>query len=373
MRSYAQTQQFCSQPSTLLLYRRLVSHLLLLLIQRLRGRMCVELSTLPLSRSAAPVLVLTRLWFSIRYELAVQGMESASWHTCLQFPTSASFAELFLPAVGLLPSILPTPLKRVFARLNQVVLWCGSTCADHLTSVLSASWTLTTSFWLKITYSDISLRTWSCGFNPRVAMDTAFQQLFGSSALPSPAQAREEGNNKVRVVAAGKDAAATAEHALKMAVVIEQQLRVTQAAAFRSMPLPVTSEYYKYLQHAYAQYSSQTKGNKGHGLGPPDTFNAAALVLVASQTASPEDKAKFDEYLNSCKPGTKAAKMAVLLCRCEKMYGNTHKRLLLRLRDRVLEDLLVKHIESAGVEEFHGPRPAGYLATTAQTLLDSRK
>ena len=204
-------------------------------------------------------------------------------------------------------------------------------------------------------------------------MDTAFQQLFGSSALPSPAQAREEGNNKVRVVAAGKDAAAIAEHALKMAVVIEQQLRVTQAAAFRSMPLPVTSEYYKYLQHAYAQYSSQTKGNKGHGLGPPDTFNAAALVLVASQTASPEDKAKFDEYLNSCKPGTKAAKMAVLLCRCEKMYGNTHKRLLLRLRDRVLEDLLVKHIESAGVEEFHGPRPAGYLATTAQTLLDSRK
>ena len=33
----------------------------------------------------------------------------------------------------------------------------------------------------------------------------------------------------------------------------------------------------------------------------------------------------------------------------------------------------MKHIQSTGVEEFHGPHPAGYLATTAQTLLDSRK
>ena len=74
----------------------------------------------------------------------------------LAYVLTVSNQELFLPAVGLLPSILPTPSKRVFARLNQVVLWCGSTCADRLTSVLSASWTLTTSFWPKITYSDIS-------------------------------------------------------------------------------------------------------------------------------------------------------------------------------------------------------------------------
>ena len=204
-------------------------------------------------------------------------------------------------------------------------------------------------------------------------MDTAFHQVFGAPPAPSAAAAREEGPSKVRVVTAGKEATAIAEHALKMAVVVEQQLRLTQAAAFRSLPLPVSSEYYKYLQQAYAQYTAQTKGNKGHGLGPPDTFNAAALVLVAAQTAQPDDKAKFDEFLASCKPGSKPAKLAVLLCRCEKMYGNTHKRLLLRLRDHDLEDLLVKHIECTGVEEFHGPRPAGYLANTAQTLLDSRK
>ena len=106
-------------------------------------------------------------------------------------------------------------------------------------------------------------------------MDARFQQLFGAAPAQQAVQAREEGHNKVHLVG-DKGAAQLAEHALKMAVVVEQQLRLTQAAAFRSLPLPVASEYYKFLQQAYAQYTSRTKGNKGHGLGPPDTFNATA-------------------------------------------------------------------------------------------------
>ena len=291
----------------------------------------------------------------------------------LRFPTSAFSAGRFLPAVGLLPSISQARSNAAFVQLYLVAVLFVNTSFVPRLDVPFASWTLTTWFWLKITCKGICLKTWSCGFSLKFAMDAAFQQIFGASSLPSAAPAREEGNNKVRVVASGKDAAAIAEHALKMAVMVEQQLRVTQAAAFRSLPLPVTSEYYKFLQHAYAQYSAQTKGNKGHGLGPPDTFNAAALVLVAAQSAKPEDKATFEQYLESCKPGTKAAKLAVQLYRCEKMYGNTHKRLLLRFSDRAFEDLLVQCIESTGVEEFYGPRPARYLATTTQTLLDSRK
>ena len=306
----------------------------------------------------------TKHWFYIRLNLAGPSMASVSWHMFLRYPISVFFVDLSLRVNGLLPSTLPAHLSVVFVRPGRAAWWYTSTSACLPISARSASWTLMTSSWLKTICSGICLPTLKCGSSTRVAMDTAFHQAFGAPPAPSAAAAREGGPSKVRVVTADKEATAIAEHALKMAVVVEQQLRLTQAAAFRSLPLPVSSEYFKYLQQAYAQYTAQTKGNKGHGLGPPDTFNAAALV---------DDKAKFDEFLASCKPGSKPAKLAVLLYRCEKMYGNTHKRLLLRLRDHDLEDLLVKHIECTGVEEFHGQRPAGYLANTAQTLLDSRK
>ena len=52
----------------------------------------------------------------------------------------------------------------------------------------------------------------------------------------------------------------------------------------------MSSEYYKYLQQTYAEYYG-----KGHGLGPPDSFNVA-LFLAALQSAKPGE-AKFDEDL----------------------------------------------------------------------------
>ena len=61
--------------------------------------------------------------------------------------------------------------------------------------------------------------------------------------------------------------------------------------------------------------------------GRSGSFNVAPPL--AAQSASPEE-AKFDEYLVTCEPSTNAANMAVQLCRCEKIYGNAHKWLLLR-------------------------------------------
>ena len=140
-----------------------------------------------------------------------------------------------------------------------------------------------------------------------------------------------------------------AELALKIAVVNDYHIRMVQAASIRTFPVPVESDFYKIASQASLDYSQKTKGNSGHGLGPPDGWTFAGLIYAVNQVASKEDNQIISAWLASHSPGSKAIQQSVRLCRCENIS---------------------KYLETANIHEHTGPRPQGWLAKEAQRLLD---
>ena len=65
-------------------------------------------------------------------------------------------------------------------------------------------------------------------------------------------------------------------------------------------------------------YAKKTKGNTGHGLGPPDGWTFGGLLFASSQGASPEDQTTINAWLAAHPQVSKAIQHAVCFCRISK-------------------------------------------------------
>ena len=120
--------------------------------------------------------------------------------------------------------------------------------------------------------------------------------------------------------------------------------RMIAPAVYRSLPIAANDDYYTAMVAARADYTAKVRGNKGRNLGPPDTFNFTALAVVAKASLSDQDGLLLGEYLANCRPGSKLAKQEVLICTAEKMHSSATRRLMLKLRNKAHEDLVVRCI-----------------------------
>ena len=114
------------------------------------------------------------------------------------------------------------------------------------------------------------------------------------------------------------------------------------------------------------------KGRKEHGLGHGDTYALAGALLFLGTTAIPEQRTKIETWLTEHAPGSKLAQKTICLFRTEKMFNESHRRLMMSFRPEhaQFENLVVSLIEQfEGTTEFAGPRPAGWLEDTAQQLI----
>ena len=162
-----------------------------------------------------------------------------------------------------------------------------------------------------------------------------------------------------------------ADLALKLATISAQKVRLLEAACFTEIPLNTDGDIYLAMQRATTAYSASTKGKKGHGLGPPDTFSCAALLMALHTACTEADKKVITDFLAMCPPGSKTAQRVVRVCRTEKMHSAATRRLILKLDNATVEELIVKHLEAGGCLQWHGPKPPGYLEAAAQKLLDA--
>ena len=158
--------------------------------------------------------------------------------------------------------------------------------------------------------------------------------------------------------------------ALKLSVISTANQRLVNAIVSTSLSIPVAGEPFKALEACKASYIKMTKGKKGHGKAPPDVYNFIALLLmVKTKCTVPETLQIIDAFISGHEVDSKRAKRDIRACRTEKMFDSAKKRLTMSAPAQILEivtDLLVDKFEC---EEYLGARPAGFLESEGQRLL----
>ncbi|CAK0878818.1 unnamed protein product [Prorocentrum cordatum] len=110
-----------------------------------------------------------------------------------------------------------------------------------------------------------------------------------------------------------------ADLALKLGVINAQRNRLLEAACTFQFTLKVADPIFCAMKQAQEQeYLPRVKGNKGHGLGAPDSFMFFGVVLVLMPRASDPQQAIFRKFLNNFVPGSLQSQLLVKLFRTEK-------------------------------------------------------
>ena len=178
-----------------------------------------------------------------------------------------------------------------------------------------------------------------------------------------------EGPAKVRVVGqASKDE--SVQVALRLGAINSSRSRMFESILFRAFVIPVHHKFMTAMNKAGGEYSERTKGKKGHGLGGPDSFNLAS-VLVTTSTLSDKHALASKTFLGKYAPGSRPAQKVVALFRTEKMHSSQERRLIVNIRDPELEECMVALLIESGLEETLGIKPPGWLETRAQELLQA--
>ena len=154
--------------------------------------------------------------------------------------------------------------------------------------------------------------------------------------------------------------------ALKLGVINASYSRLLMVCTTRRFEIPTDGILFQALTASKTTYTSKTKGKKGHGMGPPDGYNAFALLVVLKEAG--DKKADISGFLNDHAPGTAQMCHAVQVCRTEKMHDSNKKRLIVCATTEILE-WCSELIPKAQGSEFFGPAPPGFLEAEAQRLL----
>ena len=191
-------------------------------------------------------------------------------------------------------------------------------------------------------------------------------------AKPAAASGAGGDSQRAKRVALSSTTEAKADAALKLSVINSQRNRLLEAACTYQFVLKTDDALYVSMKNAHDQeYLPRVKGQKGHNLGAPDSFQFAAAVLCLASKGSQEQQAILRKYADNHAPGSLSAQLIVKLFRTEKMHDSKCRRLILALADKELElavvDLLHTHM---GANVFTGPRPAGYLEVEGQKMLN---
>ena len=216
------------------------------------------------------------------------------------------------------------------------------------------------------------------------SLEEILAQVKPASAPPVPpragaagssigADARAESARKVHVVSS--DLEHKVDVALRLSAINASQSRIKAPQTQSEVPIATDGPTKKAYDITHADYLSKTKGNAGHGLGPPDSFRMFGIVYALlnepNLVQEQEHKQMLQDFVNNNIPGSVQAQLMVSTCRVERMRKKNLTRLIISIRRNIeLEDLLVRYI--AALEKqgtWSGPRPAGWLELEAQRLL----
>ena len=85
------------------------------------------------------------------------------------------------------------------------------------------------------------------------------------------------------------------------------------------------------VEDANVAFTQATTGKTGHGLGISDHFAAIALLQVVAKMVPPADAELIAAFITAHPPGNAANELDIKLCRLEKCWKGSEKKLFFRL------------------------------------------
>ena len=94
-----------------------------------------------------------------------------------------------------------------------------------------------------------------------------------------------------------------------MSVINTANIRMLLSIVTMTVAIRTSGEVFAALEASKASYTAMTKGKKGHGKGPPDTYNFLAVLLVIKEKITDETQTQLvDAFISGHGPDSKRAR-----------------------------------------------------------------
>jgi hypothetical protein len=206
--------------------------------------------------------------------------------------------------------------------------------------------------------------------------ETLSQASTAAPAAPELALqvARAESKKKARKDKKDKDTESIMKLMAKMQLQQAQMLREHQGVLFDVVFMDTDSEVVLAMQEKGASYSEQTKGVKGHNMGPPHlhVFDAMIQALLKKKDsiglANYSELKKFSDF---CEGATQDDILRqVKQCRVAKCFENTKKKIYMAIEGTGVRTHVLDALRQLGGVQKHGRAPPGAMEIALQEFLD---
>ena len=202
--------------------------------------------------------------------------------------------------------------------------------------------------------------------------------VAGGALVPAKGRGRGRGRGK-------NDVDEMVPLLAKMALNAAQKIREHHGVLFETYMGPASCEVSKVMEAKGKEYSSATKGQRGHGLGPPHIHVWAAMVqaLAAHEEVAGELRGKLNRY-HSEKLAAEGADEAhkrelraelcntVRQCRIERLRSDDSRvKVYMHVRGEV-GDVAGRALVSLGYDRAEGQAPPGAMERVMQGLLEGK-
>lgn len=150
------------------------------------------------------------------------------------------------------------------------------------------------------------------------------------------------------------------------------EIRSIKAIVITSIALPTSHRFAVLMLAAQQQYSTKTKGQKGHGQGIPEFWAWRAMTQAALEASDENGKNMMEEHIKGL-GDAKAFKGKVGQCVCKKAYGDGRARIEVAVASEWQG--ILKHIigllEADPLVEVHeGRAPRGHNERVLSEVLN---
>ena len=162
----------------------------------------------------------------------------------------------------------------------------------------------------------------------------------------------------------------------KLVLSLGLQVRILYAACIDVMTIEISQPMAEAALTAGTNYNEKTKGNSGHGLGPPHPFAWTALIGTIAKVTRKAVKTEWTETLMNhlrsvIAMGNEVIGQTVKVCRVKKCYDKKYCNIMICLDPQARDVWLAAKgvMEAAGGTHRSGIAPASGMERTLQRLL----
>jgi len=163
----------------------------------------------------------------------------------------------------------------------------------------------------------------------------------------------------------------------KQVLMNTQDIRRLKGAVFRSWPVELKHRVAKGYLRGHEECLKETKGKKGHGMGPPQWHTFPCIVKVCSEAAAPDspERKVLEEHRDRFTEA-KCYRNIVTTCRLGAHFQSTHKKLEIPYRGDFMTpviDAISSVLAAEGFEEYEGQANAGGIEREMEELMGMRE